>query len=101
MNNERNRWEIILDILKVTREEEKANKTRIMQRANLDWRIFQQYYNLLLEEGFIVKCNPENDCCMLTENGGNLLNKLNEVSEVLEESSPEFLTLVKMKLLLN
>jgi predicted transcriptional regulator len=87
MKKERNKWEIILDILKVTKEEKKVKETQIMQRANLDWRIFQQYYNFLIEEGLIVKCSPENDCYMLTETGGNLLNKLKEVSEVLEKGN--------------
>jgi predicted transcriptional regulator len=87
MKKDRNRWEIILDILKITKEEKKVKKTRIMQKANLDWRNFQRYYNFLIEENFIVKCNPENDCYMLTENGGNLLNKLKEVGEVLRERS--------------
>ena len=85
MKKERNRWEIIRDILKVTKEEEKVKKTRIMDKVNLDYRIFQQYSNFLIEEGMIVSCNPENDCYMLTENGGNFLNKLKELGEVIEK----------------
>ncbi len=84
MKKDRSRWEIILDILKITQEEEKVKKTRIMYKTNLDWRIFQQYCNFLIEEGLIKKCNPENDCYMLTETGGILLNKLMEVAKALE-----------------
>ena len=90
MKKDRNRWEIILDILKVTKEEKKVKKTRIMHKANLDWKNFQRYYNFLIEEGLIAKCNPENDCYMLTENGGNLLNKLKEVDEVLRDGHRNF-----------
>jgi predicted transcriptional regulator len=82
MKKERNRWEIILDILKVTKEEKKVKKTRIMHKANLDWRNFKRYFNFLIEEGLIIKCDSENDCYKLTENGGNLLNKLKEVVEL-------------------
>jgi len=88
MKKERNRWEIILDILKVTKEEKKVKKTRIMHKANLDWRNFQRYFNFLTEEGLIIKCDPENDCYKLTENGGDLLNKLKEVVELTDVTSP-------------
>jgi predicted transcriptional regulator len=79
----RSKWEIIIDVLEVIRVEENAKKTRIMYKANLDWRTFQKYYNFLIEEGLMVECNPENDCYMLTEIGKKLLQKLMEVDEVL------------------
>lgn len=104
MKKERNRWEIILDILNAIKEEKKVRKTRIMHKANLDWRNFRRYYNFLLEEGLIVKCNPENDCYMLSESGGNLLNKLKEVGEVLREGSSNtsnISAVVKERLLIN
>jgi predicted transcriptional regulator len=83
MRRERNKWEIIIDVLEVIRAEEKAKKTRIMHMAYLDWRNFSRHFNFLIEEGFIMKCNPENECYTLTENGDNLLKKLNEVHEIL------------------
>jgi predicted transcriptional regulator len=83
MKKERSKWEIILDILKVTKEEKKVKKTRIMQKANLDWRNFSRHFDFLIEENFIVECNPEKSCYELTENGENLLNKLKEVNEIL------------------
>jgi len=82
LKKDRSRWEIILDILKVTQEEEKAKKTRIMQRAYLDWRNFNRYFDFLLQEGFIAKCNPE-ECYVLAEKGGILLPRLMEVGEML------------------
>ncbi|VVB94648.1 Winged helix-turn-helix [uncultured archaeon] len=83
MRKERNKWEIIIDVLEVIRVEEKAKKTRIMHKAYLDWRNFRRHFNFLIDEGFIMKCNPDDECYKLTENGGNLLKKLNEVHEIL------------------
>ncbi len=85
MNRERSRWEVILDILKVIQQEEKVKKTRIMQSAYLDWRNFQKYFDFLLTEGFISKCNPIPEYYELTENGRHLSEKLNEVAEMLEK----------------
>jgi predicted transcriptional regulator len=82
MKKERNRWEIILDILRVTKEERNVKKTRIMQRANLDWRNFKKYFDYLQADGFITKCNPDPDRYELTEKGINLLHKLKEVAEL-------------------
>jgi predicted transcriptional regulator len=83
MKKERSRMEIISDILKVTREEKKAKKTRIMRRANLDWINFQRYLDFLLEKGFIAKCNPDPDYYEITEIGRNLSEKLKETNEIL------------------
>jgi predicted transcriptional regulator len=82
MKKERNRWEIILDILRVTKEDGNMKKTRIMQRANLDWRNFKKYFDYLQADGFITKCNHDPDCYELTEKGKNLLQKLKEVAEI-------------------
>ena len=76
----RSRWEIILDILERTSEEEgEAKKTRIMQKACLDWRSFKKYFDFLLEHGFIVTDNS----CKLTEKGEDLLQRLREVDDIL------------------
>jgi predicted transcriptional regulator len=89
MKKERSKWEIISDILKVTREEKKAKKTRIMHMAYLDWRNFKRHFDYLLEEGFIAECkDPE--FYGVTENGQNLFKKLKEVSEMLPEDSKQF-----------
>lgn len=81
MKRERGKWELISDILKVIREEEKAKKTRIIQRVYLDARKFPKYIDFLLAEGFIARCTPVPGNYELTENGifieeidGNLRN---------------------------
>ncbi len=84
MKLERSRWEIILDILKVTREEGKVKKTRIMHRANLDWRNFKRYFEFLQANGFITNCNPDTECYELTEKGKNLLQRLKELAEMVD-----------------
>lgn len=86
MKRERSKWDVILDILKVIQEEKKVKKTRIMQRAYLDWRNFQRYFDFLLTEGFIAKCNPIPDYYEITENGRHLSEKLKEVAEMLGSS---------------
>ncbi len=84
VRTERSRWEIIRDMLTVLTEDKKSKKTRIMQRACLDWRNFQRYFNFLLEEGFIKECdNPELGIYELTENGKELLKRLKVVGEML------------------
>ena len=78
---DRNRWEIVQDLLKVTKEENKAKKTRIMQRANLDWRNFQRHFGFLLEEGLIENC--DSNCYELTKKGEELIRRLDQVDEIL------------------
>ena len=89
MKKERNRWEIISDILKVTGEEKEAKKTRIMQKANLDWMNFQKYLDFLLENGFMAKCSLNPDSYELTENGRKLSKSLKEVAELVD-GTPRF-----------
>jgi len=52
-----------------------SKKTHLMQRACLDWRNFQRYFNYLLDEGFI-KYNPDNGNFMLTEKGSHPLDEI-------------------------
>ncbi len=81
MRKERNRWDIIKDILIVLQENKKSKKTRIMQRAYLDWRNFQRYFEFLLEEGFMAKCDPES--YELTDKGKELIKRLRQVDDML------------------
>ncbi|HLB71043.1 MAG: hypothetical protein OIN88_15270 [Candidatus Methanoperedens sp.] len=84
VRKERSRWEIVEDILTVLVEEKKPKKTRIMQRAYLDWRNFQRYFDFLLEESFISKSkDPEEGCYELSEKGRELLKRLKDVKEIL------------------
>ncbi len=82
----RSRWEIILDILKVTSEGEgRAKKTRIMQYAYLDWRNFQRHFGFLQDNGFISdhKDPKEGTSYYLTEKGIDLMGRLNAVQKML------------------
>ena len=86
---QRSRWDIMGDILKVISEEERARKTRIMQRSNLDWRSFKRYFDPLVERGFVggVGEPGERKTYELTEKGKDLLMKLQELREILQTSS--------------
>ncbi len=85
IRKERNRWEIIRDVLIVTQEEVKAKKTRIMQKACLDWRNFQRYFDFLVGEGFIAEINnPHKGNYEITEKGKIMLKRLKEVAEMLQ-----------------
>jgi predicted transcriptional regulator len=81
VRKDRSRWEIVQALLKVIKEENKVKKTRIMQRAYLDWRNFRRYFDFLLEEGFIANCNS--NCYELTKRGEELMRRLDQVDEIL------------------
>lgn len=82
---QRSRMEIIIDIFTVFLDETKTNRTRITERAHLNWNNFQKYSNFLLEEGFIAKCNiSEVEVYELTKKGRDLLKRLKEVEELLQ-----------------
>jgi predicted transcriptional regulator len=83
IGKDRSRWEIILDILHVMKKEKKIKKTRLMQKAYLDWRNFKKYFDYLLEENFISESNPDTGSFSLTENGVELLDRLKKVNELL------------------
>ncbi len=81
---ERSRFEIIENILKVLTEEKSLKKTRVMQRTYLNWRGLQKYFDFLVEESFIAKCNnPETGSYVVTEKGKELLKRLKNVEEML------------------
>ncbi len=83
VTRERSRWEIILDVLKAIQEESRPRKTRIMQRAYLDWRNFERYFDFLLEEGFIAREGSTSDVYYkLTEKGQGILTRLQEVNDI-------------------
>ncbi len=82
----RSRWEIILDLLEVTSGEgSRAKKTRIMQKAYLDWRNFQRHFSYLLNHGFIEKIEDPvgGTCYKVTESGEYLMKRLKEVEALL------------------
>jgi predicted transcriptional regulator len=84
VRKDRSRWEIIEDMLKVLTEEKSVKKTRLMQRACLNWRDLQRYFDFLVEENFIAECNnPRTGSYAITEKGKEFLKRLRSVKEIL------------------
>jgi predicted transcriptional regulator len=84
VRKERSRFEIIEDMLAVLTEEKSVKKTRIMQRACLNWNNLQKYFDFLAEENFIAECNnPGTGSYAITEKGRELLKRLKKVEEML------------------
>jgi predicted transcriptional regulator len=79
----RTNYEIIFEILRVVQEKGKVDKTRIMQGIYLEYRAFQKYFNYLLEEGLITKCNLDFEFYELTKDGREVLDKLMEVDKLI------------------
>ena len=84
LRKDRSRLEIVQDILKATKAENKVKKTRMMQRAYLDWRNFQRYFDYLLREGFIANC--DSNCYELTNRGEELIRRLDKIDEMLNRN---------------
>lgn len=82
LKKDRSRLEIIMDMLKAIQEENRAKKTRIMQRAYLDWRNFERYLDFLLAQGFIIKSSTD-AYYELTVKGTEMLRRLKEVDEMI------------------
>ncbi len=80
---DRCRWEIILDLLKVIKEEKNGKKTKIMHKAYLDWKNFNRYLEFLMEENLIENIGLQGDAFEITDKGRELLIKLKAVAEVL------------------
>jgi len=86
MRKERSRWEIIEDMLAVLNEEKTMKKTRIMQKACLNWRDLQKYFDFLVEENFIAESNnPGTGSYEISEKGRELLKRLRHVQEILHK----------------
>jgi predicted transcriptional regulator len=84
VRKERSRFEIIEDMLVVLTEEKSVKKTRVMQRAYLNWKDLQKYFDFLLEENFIAESNnPGVGSYAITEKGRELLKRIKSVKEIL------------------
>jgi predicted transcriptional regulator len=81
----RGRWEIIRDILTAIHDEKKVKKTRLMQKAYLDWRTFNRYFEYLIKDGFLTDFN-DNESFALTNKGRELLERLKDVEDVLDHT---------------
>jgi predicted transcriptional regulator len=85
----RTNFEIILDILRAVQEKGKVSKTLIMQGTYLDGKVFQKYFNYLLEKGLVIKCNLDFEFYELTKDGMEVLGKLMEVDRLMYHSSEQ------------
>lgn len=85
MKSERNRWKIILDLLRLINDEKKIKKTRIMNKAYLDWNNFNRYLEFLVNEKYIMRNLEESNVYEITDNGIHLLEKLKDVEAILEK----------------
>ena len=91
----RDRIQIYADILKVTKKP--TNKTRILQLANIQFHIFQEYIEQLCSNGFLEKINttenkanlkktkPRKTLFKATELGLKWCNKVEEVYQKLKK----------------
>jgi predicted transcriptional regulator len=82
----RGKWELIHDILKATHEG-RFTKSRIMHKACLDWRNFRKYFDLLINEGLIARCDNSPDNYENTERGKKLLKQLGKIHETVADWS--------------
>ena len=84
MDNNRSRWEIIREMLVIIQAEDKVKKTRIMHKAYIDWNNFNKHLEFLINEKFIDLTEEKN--YILTNEGKELLDKLDDVNRVLNKS---------------
>ena len=82
MKKKRSQHEILYDILSSLNREKNARKTKIMQMSYLDWRNFDRYFRLLLDENCISKCRRRMESYELTEKGVKLLQSLKPLDEL-------------------
>jgi predicted transcriptional regulator len=80
---DRCRWEIIMNLLTVIKDERNGKKTKIMHKAYLDWKNFNKYLDFLMEEGLIKNNSLEENTFEITDEGEELLIKLKAVGEIL------------------
>ena len=75
--------EILSDILTTTYEEGKSSKTRIMQRAYLNPKTFQKYFNFLLNQNYVTLANNDDRTVyIITNEGKNILYVLRQVNKI-------------------
>jgi predicted transcriptional regulator len=79
----RTETEIIVAILEVAGEP--INKTAIVYKTNINFKLARKYLNMLQANGLIEK-NPENKY-QITDKGKSYLNKAKELSQFIGTSS--------------
>jgi len=76
----RTRFDIIIDILKVSLEG--ANKTKIVYGANLNFKLAQEYIDFMIEAKLLEQEDHKNSKVYnATEKGIELLTKFKELTE--------------------
>lgn len=76
----RTRFDIIIDILKVSLDG--ANKTKIVYGANLNFKLAQEYIDFMIEANLLKQEDYKNSKVYnATEKGVELLTKFKELTE--------------------
>jgi predicted transcriptional regulator len=79
----RSKLEVLLDILRVVREEGQIRRTRLMYRANLAWKVLRESLQLLAKNDLIrVEEDGDVSYIVLTPKGHALMQKFDEVESV-------------------
>ena len=83
----RNNMEITADILRIAKNG--ANKTRIVYRANLNFKILHEYLDELREAGLIANNQEGNGIIKTTERGKQYLEHYHKFNQFLNYLAPQ------------
>jgi predicted transcriptional regulator len=97
LNRNRNRLDIVRDMLAVATIE--AKKTRIMYQANLNYFQAERYLKMLLEEGLLGQ--DGDSCYLITEKGRQFLSMYNDYFDRCRRIKEDVSGTVKHRLLLE
>ena len=98
MRTYRGRFDIIADILKITRKNPK--KTQIMYQANLSYKVLQKYLNNIIKSAMIT-FQEDNHCFSLTAKGQIFLDTYQDYTRSNREVANQLNKLLVRKNVLN
>ena len=78
MRNYRDKFDIIADILKITKKNPK--KTQIMYQANLSYKVLQKYLGNIIKSAMIT-FQDDNHCYTLTAKGQTFLDTYHDYTQ--------------------
>ena len=82
----RNRLEIIRDILKIVRGSNEGIKpTPLLRRSNISSSRFKEYFEEILEKGFIREEGSKGKKILMTEKGNRFLEKYSLIVGFVDE----------------
>jgi predicted transcriptional regulator len=83
----RGKLEIVRDILKIVQENRNSVKiTPLIRQSNMSSERFKEYYNELLEKGFVIETSNRGEKFIsLTEKGLRFLDKFRTIVDFIEE----------------